>query len=273
MFSRHLGLRGLLAFTLVGLLSEHVFAGESRAGGWPHWPYRRNDWVRVPTPRWDRAPDTAAAQEEAAAAPPSWSVGSSVGMAMQLNWSAEAHAGGEMREYLMFAGLTLEPLYHVTSAIGLGPRLAWGSRVAVDQDWTLSSGETLDVSTTLWEVALGGRFQPRPGRGVHVSAHGGAQVIVDSIGDQSVSDWAPLVAAAVGYDFRLLPTFALGIELRGTHAWFSNEARRVRLPDESGTGSSVEASSFEFEGSDNDVFYRHKAAYSIGLNLTGRLLL
>lgn len=118
-----------------------------------------------------------------------------------------------------FLELSLAPSYRVTPDFALGVRAAFGlqpgSRAEVS-----SSGESVSLERNMWQLGATGRYQPEPARAWYVGAHAGAAAVVDSRGDASVSQWAPHVGAALGYDLHVARPLSLGFELRAAYAPF-----------------------------------------------------
>lgn len=119
----------------------------------------------------------------------------------------------------MFIDLSVAPSYRLAPDFALGVRagvgLEPGSRGEVS-----SSGDSVELARRLWHASALGRYQPDAGRGWYVALSLGASSIVDIRGDSSVSQWAPLIGAATGYDLRLAEPVALGLELRAAYAEF-----------------------------------------------------
>jgi hypothetical protein len=190
------------------------------------------------------------------ATPGRWSLGVGAGLALGLNDIEERESDVIEITNFVFAELTLAPSFWLTPSLALGLHTSWGFDGGGGIE--SSSGESKDKGRTLWQLMAAARYQPQAARGWYIAANGGAAAFVDSIGDDSVSQWAPLVGAAVGIDFRLAQPFALGLELRGAHAWFSSEGSTLTVADGLGAG---------------ETQYRYGATTWLGLNVVGRFLL
>jgi len=126
-----------------------------------------------------------------------------------------------------FLELSLAPSYRVAPELALGVRAAFGlqpsSRAEVSNSVN-SAGPTRAQSVSLernmWQLGGTARYQSEPARAWYFGAHAGAAAVVDSRGDASVSQWAPHVGAAVGYDLRVARPLSLGFELRAAYAPF-----------------------------------------------------
>jgi len=119
----------------------------------------------------------------------------------------------------MFLDLSVAPSYRLAPDFALGIRAGVGLEPGSRGELS-SSGESVELERRLWHASALGRYQPEPGRGWYATLSVGAAALVDSRGDSSVSQWAPLIGAAAGYDLRLAPPVALGLELRAAYAEF-----------------------------------------------------
>ncbi|MET0409982.1 MAG: hypothetical protein ABW217_01735 [Polyangiaceae bacterium] len=186
-----------------------------------------------------------------------WSFGVGAGFSLGLDNREEGESDLVVISSLAFGELTCTTMYQLTPKVALGFDAGWGSDLG-SRGFASSDGEALAKDTSIWQVALSGRFQPEPRRGWYLGGEGGAVAIADSIGDDSVTQWAPLVAASAGHELRLGSSFALALELRAAHAWFSEDGRTLVLRD------SVGASSTRYE---------YGSTTWLGLSLLGRFLL
>jgi hypothetical protein len=120
--------------------------------------------------------------------------------------------------------VSLAPSYRVARDFALGVRAG----VAVDpgsRGTASSSGESVSIGRRLWHASATGRYQPRPGRGWYVTLSLGMATIVDSNGNDSVSQSSPLLGAAAGYDVSIARPLSLGLELRAAYAQFGEGSR------------------------------------------------
>lgn len=120
--------------------------------------------------------------------------------------------------------VSVAPSYRVARELALGIRagvgLDPGSRGVAS-----SSGEYVSLDRRLWHASATGRYQPRPGRGGYLTLSAGVAEIVDSQGDVSASQWAPMLGAALGYDVFIARPLSLGLELRAAYAPFVESSR------------------------------------------------
>jgi hypothetical protein len=77
------------------------------------------------------------------------------------------------------------------------------------------------------------------------------------MGNESVTQWAPVVAASAGYDFPLASSFGLGLELRASHAWFSESGRALVATGQATAGATT---------------FRYGPTSWLGIHLLGRWL-
>lgn len=178
-----------------------------------------------------------------------WLLGAGVGMALALNDSQRSTSSDTVEVgSLLFAELVLEPMVLVTPSVSVGIRGGWG----------LELGSSVEATTQhVWQLAPAARYQERAGRGWYLAGNVGIAGITDSIGDQSVTQVAPLLSAALGVDLPLVAPLSLGLELRASHAMFSEQGSRIVLSaPEQGGG-----------------YYRYGPTGWLGLNLLGRFLL
>jgi hypothetical protein len=205
--------------------------------------------------------ETSAEQLELAGVEPlrRWSIGAGPGIALSLDSREEGQEDVVVSSWLMFAELTLEPLYWLTPHVALGLRGAWGFEIG-DPGLATSDGTSLDKGQAVWELALAGRYRFERGGGWYVGGNAGAVAIQDNLGDQVATQWAPLVAVAVGHDFEVAPAFALALELGATHAWFTDGGSVLYTPVEGPFGGGA-------------YHYRYGSTTWLGLNLVGRFLL
>jgi hypothetical protein len=118
-----------------------------------------------------------------------------------------------------FWELSVAPSYRVARDFALGIRAAFGFEPGTRGEISASGGSVI-LDRKLWHASATGRYQPEPGSGWYVTLSAGAAAIVDSRGDESVSQWAPLLGAAAGYDLRIARPLSLGFELRAARADF-----------------------------------------------------
>jgi hypothetical protein len=119
----------------------------------------------------------------------------------------------------VFWELSVAPSYLVARDFALGIRAALGLQPGTRGEISASGG-SVALDRKLWHASATGRYQPEPGSGWYVTLSAGAAAIVDSRGDESVSQWAPLLGAAAGYDLRIARPLSLGFELRAARADF-----------------------------------------------------
>jgi hypothetical protein len=188
--------------------------------------------------------------------PARWSLDVGLGLAFGLSDLEERQGDVVEISSVFFTELTLAPSYWLTPSLALGLRTSWGAQPG--RGIASSSGASEDKDRTLWQLTATVRYQREAARGWYVTANGGAAAFVDGIGDDSVTQWAPLVGAALGVDFRPAEVFALGLELRAGHAWLSTQGKTLSVTDGLGAG---------------ETQYRYGATTWLGLNLVGRFLL
>jgi hypothetical protein len=197
------------------------------------------------------------ASSSSAPTPKRWSLDVGLGYAFGLSDAEEQQGDVVGISNLSFPELTVAPSFWVAPSLALGLHASWGFELG-QRGLASSSGESEDLDRTLWQLMMAARYQPEQGRGWYVAANGGSAAVVDSIGDASVTQWAPLVGAALGFDFRLAQPLALGLELRGGHAWFPAEGTTLTVADGLGAG---------------DTRYSYGPTTWLGLNVAGRFLL
>jgi hypothetical protein len=120
--------------------------------------------------------------------------------------------------------LSLAPSYRVARELALGIRAGVGLDPG-SRGTASSSGERVSFDRRLWHASATARYQPRPGRGAYLTLSAGVAQIVDSAGDISASQRAPLFAVAAGYDVHIARPFSLGFELRAAYAPFVGSSR------------------------------------------------
>jgi hypothetical protein len=223
-------------------------------------------WIGLLAPALASTAQNAAA-EEASSSPPSssavvtaparWVLGAGVGMAVALNESERSTSYDTVEvSSLLFTELVLEPMVLVAPSVSVGIRGGWGfeigSRALASWD-----GESTEQAQHVWQLAPAARYQEQPGRGWYLAGNVGIAGITDSIGDRSVTQVAPLLSAALGIDVLVVAPLSLGLELRASHAMFSEQGSRiVRSAPEQGGG-----------------YYRYGPTGWLGLSLLGRFLL
>lgn len=139
---------------------------------------------------------------------------------------------------LRLGELALSALYQVPGPLGVGARASWGTELG-QRGVAASSGGTIDLDRSLWQVSLAARYQVTRGRSWALGGNAGAAAMSDSMGNESVTQWAPVVAASAGYDFRLASSFGLGLELRASHAWFSESGRALVAAGQAAVGATT----------------------------------
>lgn len=161
---------------------------------------------------------------EAAGAPsaPKARMGVGAGVAAELDGVAERDGDRFTLTKTGYVELSVSPSYQLDETWALGLRTSWGFE-AGDRGLASSDAPELEIERHLWQLAAEGRYQPGGQRGFYGSAHAGTAGAMDSIGDATAWQWAPLVGAALGYDAHIAGPLALGIELRGSFAAFGNE--------------------------------------------------
>jgi hypothetical protein len=193
----------------------------------------------------------------ATAVPGRWSLDVGLGVALGLSRTEERRSDVIELSNFGVMELTLAPSFWIAPSLALGLHASWGFEPG-QRGLASNYGESKDKDRTLWQLMAATRYQPERGRGWYVAANGGVAAFVDSIGDDSVTQWAPLIGGALGIDFRLAQPFALGLELRGGHAWFPAEGSTLAVADGLGAG---------------DTQYLYGAMTWLGLNVAGRFLL
>lgn len=171
----------------------------------------------------EAAPEPPSPAPEVARSPFQLGVGAGISLGLGEVWEGggdvSTNSGGPM-----FLELSLAPSYRITAGFALGVRAAFGlqpgSRAEVS-----SSGESVSLERNMWQLGATARYQPEPARAWYVGAHAGAAAVVDSRGDASVSQWAPHVGAALGYDLHVARPLSLGFELRAAYAPFGEGSR------------------------------------------------
>jgi hypothetical protein len=198
---------------------------------------------------------SSSAQSSGAAASPRWMLGAGLGLALALNDSETASFDTVEVSSLLFAELVLEPMVFVAPSVSVGIRGGWGFEIG-SRALESSSGARSERERHVWQLAPAARYQEQGGRGWYLGGNVGIAGITDSLGEQSVTQVAPLLSAALGLDLPLATPFSLGLELRATYAMFSEEG--ARLPaSEPGQGA----------------WYRYGPTGWLGFSLLGRFLL
>ncbi|HTV20505.1 MAG TPA: hypothetical protein VMG12_17600 [Polyangiaceae bacterium] len=138
-------------------------------------------------------------------------------------WEGRGDTIGSSGEPVL-VDLSITPAYRVARDFALGIRAGVGvdpgSRGTVSSD-----GESVSIERRLWHASAMGRYQAAPGRGWYATLSLGAAAMVDSRGNASVSQWAPLLDAAAGYDLSIARPLSLGFELRAAYADFGEASR------------------------------------------------
>ena len=132
---------------------------------------------------------------------------------------------------MVLLGGSAAAMVRAMPALAIGLRVGGASELGA-RGYESSSGESGSFGRSLWHLAATARYQPAGGSGCYGSASAGVAAIIDSAGDDSVTQWGPLGAAALGYDFRITGAFTLGLELQGSLAGFAEEG--ARLPRKNG---------------------------------------
>lgn len=192
-----------------------------------------------------------------AEAPARWLLGAGFGMAFGLTDREEGYYDSWAISSLTFAELTLEPMVLVAPRVSVGVRGSWGFEIG-SRALETTGGERIEQGQYVWQLAPAARYQAEPGRGLYLCANVGIAGITDTLGEQSVTQVAPMLSAALGFDLHVSGPVSLGLELRATHAMFSEEGDRLSLsePDVA-----------------QDVVYRYGPTSWLGLSLLGRFLL
>jgi len=173
----------------------------------------------------DPASTEEAPARQPAASPSRFALGLGLGLTWGLGevWESEGDVisnGGSP----IFLDLSVAPSYRVASDFALGLRagigLEPGSRGEVS-----SSGGSVELDRQLWHLSATGRYQPQIGRSWYVALSAGTAAIIDSRGNTSVSQWAPLLGAAAGYDLSVAGWLSLAPELRAAYAPFGEGSR------------------------------------------------
>jgi hypothetical protein len=153
-------------------------------------------------------------------APSRFQLGLGTGLTLGLGdvWEQEGDVSGNSGGPLLL-DVSLAPSYRVARELALGIRAGVGLDPG-SRGIASSSGEYVSLDRRLWHASATGRYQPEPGRGWYLTLSAGVAEIVDSEGSASVSQWAPLLGAAAGYDVPLAELLSLGLELRAAYAPF-----------------------------------------------------
>jgi len=175
--------------------------------------------------------ESAAAPSPANAAAPTRLV-LSVGTEFLLGMTYTEGGGGDVTVISTntLLGWTASALFRITPAVSLGLRGGGAANVG-DSGFASSSGEQDSYERHFWHLAVAGRYQGKSGYGPYASARAGVAAMIDSAGHDSVTQWAPLGDAALGYDFRLVGTVALGLELQAGVAGFDERGASYRYRD------------------------------------------
>jgi hypothetical protein len=123
------------------------------------------------------------------AAPERWSLGFGLGFAFGLSDVQQQESDVIEGRNLAFTELTLAPSYRLTPSVARGIQASWGFQLG-ERGIASNSGESVEEGWALWQLALAGRYQREAGRGWYVAADAGAAALVDSIGGDSVAQWA-----------------------------------------------------------------------------------
>jgi hypothetical protein len=132
---------------------------------------------------------------------------------------------------MVLLGGSASAMVRVLPALAIGLRGGGASELGA-RGYESSSGESGTFGRSLWQLAATARYQPAGGSAWYGSARAGVAAIIDSAGEDSVTQWGPLGGAALGYDFRITGAFLLGLELQGGLAVFAEEG--ARLPRKNG---------------------------------------
>lgn len=191
------------------------------------------------------------------ALPERWSLDIGLGLALGISDLREQRGDVVEINKFSFMELSLAPAFWLAPRLALGLHASWAFEPG-QRSFSSSSGESEEKDRTLWQLMTAVRYQRERGRGWYVEGNGGVASFVDSIGEDSVTQSAPLVGAALGVDFRLAQPFALGLEMRGGHAWFPAEGSTLTVADGLGAG---------------DTQYRYGSTTWLGINIAVRFLL
>jgi hypothetical protein len=114
--------------------------------------------------------------------------------------------------------VSIAPSYQLSRTWALAARGSWSS----------DAGARGTDSSSLWQLGSEIRQQPRGWLGLYVAAGLSAAAARDSVGGETVTQWAPALGAAVGHDVGLAEPLALGVELRGGVAFFDPDGASLR---------------------------------------------
>jgi hypothetical protein len=166
------------------------------------------------------------------------------GLTMGLT-SVEKHASDvvDVRSYAYRWNVILATSWPSSRSWALGARGSWSS----------DAGARGTESSSLWQLGAEVRQQPRGWLGPYLAASLGGAAARDTVDGQTATQWAPAVGAAVGYDFGIGESLAVGLELRAGAAFFDDDGAFT------GTTSSGAAT------------FIYGTNSWLGLNLTGQL--
>jgi hypothetical protein len=110
---------------------------------------------------------------------------------------------------------------------------AWA--IGARGSWSSDAGARGTEASSLWQLGAEVRHQPRGWLGPYVSASAGAAAARDSVDDSTVTQWAPALGAAAGYDVGVGAALAIGLELRGGVAVFDPDGGSLQTATEAVT--------------------------------------
>jgi hypothetical protein len=195
---------------------------------------------------------------EVPAPPARWSLGVGSGLSLSLTEREVANFDSIYVDSPVLADLTLMPAVQVSPNVSVGALVGWSFEPG-DRGLYTAQGSTIEQSTNLWRFGLEARYREGSSVGWYLAGAAGAAAVVDTLGDESLTQLGPLVSAALGLDWRVAAPFALGAEVRLTHAWFSEEGEQIVFANSSVLGNTAE--------------YRYGSTTWLGFNLVGRFLL
>jgi hypothetical protein len=109
--------------------------------------------------------------------------------------------------------------YRLGSAWALGGHGSWSSDAGARTIGS-SDGGSVELSRELWQIAAEARFQPRGWLGPYAALSAGAAASVDRAGNESATQWAPLLGASAGYAFEIADPLSIDLGLTGGLAFF-----------------------------------------------------
>jgi hypothetical protein len=121
--------------------------------------------------------------------------------------------------------VSVAPSYQLSRTWALGARGSWSS----------DAGARGSDSSSLWQLGAEVRQQPRGWLGLYLAASLGGAAARDTVGGETVTQWAPVLGAAVGHDFAIAEALDLGLELRGGVALFDPDGASLRTGAETTT--------------------------------------